>query len=110
MCSSDLKDFALANGNHFAVFVDRAPLGARKDLRWRICSEQEKQPIQPGEDRRPCKDDRKTVFLTDKEEVLTGQAGQLVGNRFRIVRIGLESVDIQEVGSEQTRRIPLGGK
>ena len=45
------------------------------------------------------------VFLTDKEEVLTGQAGQLVGNRFRIVRIGLESVDIQE-----TRRIPLGGK
>ena len=50
------------------------------------------------------------MFLTDKEEVLTGQAGQLVGNRFRIVRIGLESVDIQEVGSEQTRRIPLGGK
>jgi len=50
------------------------------------------------------------VFLTDKEEVLTGQAGQLVGNRFRIVRIGLESVDIQEVGSDQTRRIPLAGK
>jgi hypothetical protein len=50
------------------------------------------------------------VFLTDKEEILTGQAGQLVGNRFRILRIGLESVDIQEVGSEQTRRIPLGGK
>jgi hypothetical protein len=53
---------------------------------------------------------RVAVFLTDKEEVLTGQAGQLVGNRFRIVRIGLESVDIQEVGSDQTRRIPLGGK
>jgi hypothetical protein len=50
------------------------------------------------------------VFLTDKEEVLTGQVGQLVGNRFRIIRIGLESVDIQEVGSEQTRRLPLGGK
>jgi hypothetical protein len=50
------------------------------------------------------------VFLTDKEEVLTGQAGQLVGNRFRILRIGLESVDIQEVGSEQTRRVPLGRK
>jgi hypothetical protein len=50
------------------------------------------------------------VFLTDREEVLTGQAGQLVGNRFRIVRIGLESVDIQESGSDHTRRIPLGGK
>lgn len=50
------------------------------------------------------------VFLTEREEVLTGQAGQLIGNRFRIVRIGLESVDIQEAGSEHTRRIPLGGK
>jgi len=50
------------------------------------------------------------VFLTDKEEVLTGQAGQLVGNRFRIVKIGLESVDIQEVGADQPRRLPLGSK
>jgi hypothetical protein len=50
------------------------------------------------------------VFLTEREEVLTGQAGQLVGNRFRIVRIGLESVDIQEAGSDHTRRISLGGK
>jgi len=50
------------------------------------------------------------VFLTDRDEVLTGQTGQVVGNRFRIVRIGLESVDIQEVGSDQTRRIALGGK
>ena len=50
------------------------------------------------------------VFLTDRDEVLTGQAGQVVGNRFRIVRIGLESVDIQEVGSDHTRRVALGGK
>jgi len=50
------------------------------------------------------------VFLTERDEVLTGQAGQVVGNRFRIVRIGLESVDIQEVGSDHTRRIALGGK
>jgi hypothetical protein len=50
------------------------------------------------------------VFLTDRDEVLTGQAGQVVGNRFRIIRIGLESVDIQEVGSDHTRRIALGGK
>src|SRR5205823_887670 len=59
-----VRDFPLAAGNHFGVFVDRAPLAARKDLRWRICGEQEKQPVQPGEDRRPCKDDRKWVFLT----------------------------------------------
>jgi hypothetical protein len=41
--------------------------------------------------------------------VLTGQPGEVVGNRFRIVKIGLESVDVQEVGSDQVRRIPLRG-
>src|SRR5688572_30722845 len=49
------------------------------------------------------------MLMTERSEVLTGQAGEMVGNRFRIVKIGLESVDIQEVGSEQVRRIPLKG-
>jgi hypothetical protein len=49
------------------------------------------------------------VLMTDRREVLTGQAGEVVANRYRIVRIGLESVDVQEVGSEQVRRIPLKG-
>jgi hypothetical protein len=49
------------------------------------------------------------MFLTEKKEVLTGQVGELVANRFRVVRIGIESVDIQETGSEQVRRIPLRG-
>lgn len=49
------------------------------------------------------------MLMTDRGEVLTGQAGELVANRVRIVKIGLESVDIQEVGSEQVRRIPLKG-
>jgi hypothetical protein len=49
------------------------------------------------------------MFITEKGEVLTGQASEMIANRFRIVKIGLESVDIQEVGSEQVRRIPLKG-
>ena len=49
------------------------------------------------------------MLMTDKNEVLTGQVGDVVGNRVRIVKIGLESVDIQEVGSDQVRRIPLKG-
>jgi hypothetical protein len=49
------------------------------------------------------------VLMTDRKEVLTGQAGEVVANRIKIVRIGLESVDVQEVGSEQVRRIPLKG-
>jgi hypothetical protein len=49
------------------------------------------------------------VLMTDRREVLTAQAGQVVANRYRIVRIGIESVDVQEVGSDQVRRIPLKG-
>lgn len=50
------------------------------------------------------------VLMTDRKEVLTGQAGQVVANRYRIARIGLESVDLEDVGSGQSRRIPLKGK
>jgi hypothetical protein len=49
------------------------------------------------------------VLLTDRKEVLTGQAGQVVANRYRIARIGLESVDLEDVGSGQSRRLPLKG-
>jgi hypothetical protein len=49
------------------------------------------------------------VLLNDRKEVLTGGVGEIVGNRFRIVSIGLESVDVQDVGSNRVQRIPLKG-
>ena len=49
------------------------------------------------------------MLMTERSEVLTGQVGDMVGNRFRIVKIGIESVDVQQVGSEQVQRIPLKG-
>ena len=49
------------------------------------------------------------ILLTDRREVLTGQAGEVVANRYRIAKIGLESVDLEEVGTGQSRRIPLRG-
>jgi hypothetical protein len=49
------------------------------------------------------------VLLTDRDEVLTGQAGQVIANRYRIARIGIESVDLEDVGTGQSRRIPLRG-
>jgi hypothetical protein len=49
------------------------------------------------------------VLVTDRREVLTGQAGQVVANRYRIARIGLESVDLEDVSSGQSRRVPLKG-
>jgi hypothetical protein len=49
------------------------------------------------------------VLLTDSNEVLTGQRGDVVANRYRIARIGIESVDLEDVGTGQSRRIPLKG-
>ena len=47
------------------------------------------------------------VLMTDRKEVLTGRAGDIVANRLKIVSIGFESVDVQDVGSDRVRRIPL---
>jgi hypothetical protein len=49
------------------------------------------------------------VLVTERREVLTGQAGQVVANRYRIARIGLESVDLEDVTSGQSQRIALRG-
>ena len=58
-------------------------------------------------------DDKKgvkvAVLLNDRKEVLTGGVGEVVGNRFRIVSIGLESVDVQDLGNNRVQRIPLKG-
>jgi hypothetical protein len=45
----------------------------------------------------------------DKKEVLTGREGDTVANRLRIVKIGIESVDVQDLGSDRVRRLPLKG-
>jgi len=50
---------------------------------------------------------RVAVLLTDHNEVLTGQAGEVLANRYRIARIGFESVDLEELGTGQVRRLPL---
>ena len=56
-------------------------------------------------------DDKKglkvAVLMTERKEVLTGRAGDVVANRLKIVTIGLESVDVQDLGSDRIRRIPL---
>ena len=48
-------------------------------------------------------------FMTEKKEVLSGQAGETVMNRFRVMRINIESVDVQQVGADQVQRLPLKG-
>jgi hypothetical protein len=52
---------------------------------------------------------RAAVFTTDRGEVLAGRVGEVVGGRVKVVAIGLESVDVQEVGTDRTMRLPLRG-
>ncbi len=49
------------------------------------------------------------VLVTERNEVLTGQPGDVIANRYRIAKIGIESVDLEDVGTGQSRRIPLKG-
>ena len=65
----EAKDFALSGGNHFGVFVDRVPIGPKRSVRLRICTEGEKLPPQIGAFRKICKDDRKTVFITSRPTI-----------------------------------------
>jgi hypothetical protein len=50
------------------------------------------------------------VLMTDKNEILTGKVGEVVANRYKIGKIGFESVDLEDVTSGQTRRIAMKSK
>jgi hypothetical protein len=50
---------------------------------------------------------KKYAVLLAGEEILTGAEGDLVGNRYKIVEIGLESVTVAVEGSPRTQKIPL---
>jgi hypothetical protein len=50
---------------------------------------------------------KKYAVLLNGSEILTGAEGDVVGNRYRIVEIGLESVTVGVQGSNTTQRIPL---
>ena len=60
-----VKDFPLENGNRFAVFIDKPPVGPKRTVRIRLCTEGEKLPPQPGSDRRKiCEDDLKRIYFS----------------------------------------------
>jgi hypothetical protein len=49
------------------------------------------------------------VLLSEQKEILHGREGDLLGGRYRIVKIGLESIDMQDVTTGQSQKIPLRG-
>ena len=53
---------------------------------------------------------RVAVFVTDKKTVLTGREGEVVGSRVRVMKIGLESVDVEDLTSGRSQRMALPKK
>ncbi len=49
------------------------------------------------------------VLLSEQKEILQGREGDLLGGRYRIAKIGIESVDVQDVTSGHIQRLPLRG-
>ncbi len=49
------------------------------------------------------------ALTTDKKDLLTGKEGETLANRLRIVKIGIESIDVFDLGTGLQRRIRLGG-
>jgi hypothetical protein len=59
------------------------------------------------EKKEPGGTNKKYAVFLDGEEILTGAEGDLVGNRYKVVEIGLESATVALEGSQVTQKIPL---
>jgi hypothetical protein len=49
------------------------------------------------------------VILSEQKEILHGREGEVLGGRYKILKIGHESIDVQEVTTGHTERLPLRG-
>lgn len=49
----------------------------------------------------------KKAFLTDGEEIFIGEEGSLIAKRYRIIRIGFNSIELEDTQSKQQQQLPL---
>lgn len=50
---------------------------------------------------------QKKAFLTNGEEIFIGEEGSLIAKRYKIVRIGVNSIELEDTQSKQNRQLPL---
>jgi hypothetical protein len=50
------------------------------------------------------------VLMTEQKEILYGREGEVVGGRYRIANIGIESIRVQDVTTGQESTIRIGGR
>jgi hypothetical protein len=55
----------------------------------------------------PAPSGAKRVFFLDGEDIIVAAEGQLVKNRYRVVRVGVNSVTVEDVESKHEQTLPL---
>ena len=50
---------------------------------------------------------QKKAFLTDGEEIFIGEEGSLIAKRYKIVRIGVNSIEVEDTQTSQKQQLPL---
>ena len=50
---------------------------------------------------------QKKAFLTDGEEIFIGEEGSLFARRYKIVRIGVNSIEVEDTQTSQKQQLPL---
>ena len=49
----------------------------------------------------------KKVFLTNGQDIFIAAEGEVVANRYRIVRIGVNSVEVEDMRNKNRQQLPL---
>ena len=50
---------------------------------------------------------QKKAFLTDGEEIFIGEEGSLIAKRYKILRIGVNSIELEDTQSQRKHQLPL---
>ncbi|MFI5176337.1 MAG: hypothetical protein ACHQKY_15860, partial [Terriglobia bacterium] len=49
----------------------------------------------------------KKVFLTNGQDIFIAAEGEVVANRYRIIRIGVNSVEVEDLRYKNRQQLPL---
>ena len=50
---------------------------------------------------------QKKAFLTDGEEIFIGEEGDLIAKRYKIIRIGVNSIEVEDSRDQRREQLPL---
>jgi hypothetical protein len=55
----------------------------------------------------PSGSGEKKAFLSDGEEIIIAKEGEVVGSFYKVIRIGVNSIELEDSRSQQKQSLPL---